>query len=400
MSPERRPVGIRMHHGRWQVRYRDPAGRSRAKSFDRKTDAKRFRDELAVERRRGAWIDPKRGDMTLPEFWQSWRTESIESTRLQPTTLAKYDRTWRLYVEPTIGGTPLSRITRKLVNDMVDRASARSSPWQAAEALKLTRRLLNAALDDERVSRNVAARIPMPQGDRKPITILRPEQLHAVVAELPERYRALALLGAYSSLRWSELVAVKKDDLDIEHRTVRVDERATEVGGGGGPFAWGRPKTAGSRRVVDLPRLVVRPLAEHLLKFPPLRSDEEHLDGLVFHSPEGGLIRRHLFRRVWSQASITAGVPTIRLEHLRHTGASLAYAATKDMKAIAARLGHTSTRMIDTVYVELYTDAGRNLAAAIDSLVEERLAADVDQAWTNRAGQVPTTRRGGGQEGR
>jgi integrase len=391
---------MRLHHGRWQVRYRDPAGRSRAKSFDRKTDAKRFREELIVERRRGAWIDPKRGDVTLRTFWLSWRAESIETTRLQPTTLAKYDRTWRLYVEPVIGAIPLSRITRKLVNDMVDRASARSSPWQAAEALKLTRRLLNAALDDERIARNVAARIPMPQGERKPITILSPEQLHAAVAHLPERYRALALLAAYSSLRWSELVAVKRDDLDLEHRTVRVDERATEVGGGGGPFAWGRPKTAGSRRVVDLPRLVIRPLAEHLLKFPPLRSDEAHLDGLVFHSPEGGVMRRHLFRRVWSQASVTAGVPTIRLEHLRHTGASLAYAASKDMKAVAARLGHTSTRMIDTVYVELYADAGRNLAAAIDILVEERLAADVDEMWTNGAAQSPTPLRGGGQDGR
>ena len=45
------------------------------------------------------------------------------------------------------------------------------------------------------------------------------------------------------------------------------------------------------------------------------------------------------------------------------------------MKAVASRLGHTSTRMVDQVYVGLYEDAGRELADAIDALVRQRLAA-------------------------
>ena len=53
---------------------------------------------------------------------------------------------------------------------------------------------------------------------------------------------------------------------------------------------------------------------------------------------------------------------------LRHRGASLAYAATHDLKATAERLGHTSNRMVDTVYVKLYADASRNLADAIGEL--------------------------------
>ena len=77
--------------------------------------------------------------------------------------------------------------------------------------------------------------------------------------------------------------------------------------------------------------------------------------------------------REWHRACARAGVPPIRLEWLRHTGASLAYAASKDMKAVASRLGHTSTRMMDTVYVELYEGAGRELADAIDVLVRRRL---------------------------
>ncbi len=87
-----------------------------------------------------------------------------------------------------------------------------------------------------------------------------------------------------------------------------------------------------------------------------------------------GPVRRHVFRKVWDAACTEAGVGHVRLEWLRHTGASLAYAASKDMKLVATRLGHTSTRMMDTVYVQLYAEASREVADAIDVMVEAALA--------------------------
>jgi integrase len=65
----------------------------------------------------------------------------------------------------------------------------------------------------------------------------------------------------------------------------------------------------------------------------------------------------------------------VRPEWLRHTGASIAYAATRDTKAVAQRLGHTSTRMMDTVYIEVYPSASRATADAIDELVRASRAA-------------------------
>jgi integrase len=65
----------------------------------------------------------------------------------------------------------------------------------------------------------------------------------------------------------------------------------------------------------------------------------------------------------------------VRPEWLRHTGSSIAYAATRDMKAVAQRLGHTSTRMMNTVYVAIYPSASRATADAIDELVRASRAA-------------------------
>jgi len=69
------------------------------------------------------------------------------------------------------------------------------------------------------------------------------------------------------------------------------------------------------------------------------------------------------------------------VERLRHSGASLAYAASKDILAVARRLGHTSTRMVDSVYVELYSEISRQVVDAIDALIN---ASDLAATGTRR----------------
>lgn len=63
----------------------------------------------------------------------------------------------------------------------------------------------------------------------------------------------------------------------------------------------------------------------------------------------------------------------MRPEWLRHTGASIAYNATGNMKAVANRLGHTNTRMVDDVYVQVYRATDRELADAIDAMAAKAL---------------------------
>ena len=227
-------------------------------------------------------------------------------------------------------------------------------------------------MDEGAVARNVAARVKPPRTERTRPHVLTPSEIAQLVGHLPERYRALVLLDAYASLRWSEVVALKRDDLDLDGRTVRIDEKLGEVRG---EWVWGVPKTAASARVVDLPDLLLKPLAEHLLRFPPLRDqDDPRRDGLIFFGERGGPVRRHAFRRSWQRACVAADLHGMRVEWLRHSGASLAYLATRDLKAVAARLGHTSTRMADTVYVEQYAEASRAVADAIDDLVSRSVA--------------------------
>jgi integrase len=345
--------------GTWVARYRGTDHAERSKTFKRKVDAEAFLSTQEHEKDTGEWIDPERANITLADFWQDQRDRPGKRGTPAATTLAKWDTVFDRYLRAPLGAMPLAAISRQDVKDTV---ALVPSPWQGAETLKLLRMLLFRAIDDNRLKVNVAARIDSPRAKRKAVRVLRPDEIGRVVEAVPDQWAAFVLLGAYGSLRWSELVAIKRDDVDIPGRTVRIDESCTELNG---RFVWGATKTTGSDRVVALPDVVVRALAAHLLRYPP--SSE----GLVFYGETNEPVRRKTFRPVWLRALKVAGITDhVRPGWLRHSGASLAYHATKDILATAQRLGHTSTRMVDSTYVTLYETVSRQVADAIDEAAD------------------------------
>ena len=65
------------------------------------------------------------------------------------------------------------------------------------------------------------------------------------------RYLALVLLATFASLRWGEVTALRRCDLDLEAGTVRV--RAAFVERSTGEILLGPPKSRAGRRVVGIP---------------------------------------------------------------------------------------------------------------------------------------------------
>jgi integrase len=350
-----------------RVRWIDPDGKERGKEFRggmKKAEA--FGRQIEASKENNTYIDPGAGRIRLRDFFDDWSKRAAEIGYPAPSTRAKYAGVFKVHVDPVIGGYQLAKIRPRDVEDMVA-VAARRTASQAVEAGKLVRMLLNRAVDAELIGRNPASRVKVPRVEPGPRRVLTPGEIDALVAALPSRYCAAVVLDAYASLRWSELVALKRDDLDLDARTVRIDEALVEVGG---EWHWGQPKTQKAARTIHLPELVIPVLAQHLLSFPPLLHQEDpRREGLVFSGERGGPVRRHSFRKAFKRACTQAGIEGMRPGWLRHTGAAIAYAATKDLKAVSERLGHTSTRMADTTYVHVYDETAKAVAAAIDDMV-------------------------------
>ena len=85
---------------------------------------------------------------------------------------------------------------------------------------------------------------------------------------------------------------------------------------------------------MTLPAVAAAALAEHLA---PYRQPDP--EGLVFPSPEGGLLRQsNCNRRVWRRATRAAGLAGLRFHDLQHTSATLSIAALDELIEAASAL--------------------------------------------------------------
>jgi integrase len=162
------------------------------------------------------------------------------------------------------------------------------------------RAVLNTAVDDELIRKN-PCRIKGADQDNSPerptVTI---GEVYAIADAIKPWWRALVLMAAFSSLRWSELIALRRRHLDLERGLVTVKAKLAELGG---QFETGLPKSKAGVRVVAIPMVIVPDVVAHLAEW-----SESGANGRVFVGPRGATPKRSNFNRYWHQALEAAGV--------------------------------------------------------------------------------------------
>jgi len=220
--------------------------------------------------------------------------------------------------------------------------------------------VLNSAVADGRLTRNVAARVPLPRAGSREKRFLS----HAEVAALAEAASAdgtVVRVLAWRGLRFGELAALRVRNVDLRRRRLHIAESATEVGGS---MVFGAPKSGAGRSVPFPPSLAGELEAACVGKAP---------EDLVFTAPEGGVLwLRNWRRRVFEPAAAAAGLDGLTPHGLRHTAASLAVSAGANVKHVQRMLGHASAAMTLDVYSGLFDD---DLDAVADRLGEAAAAA-------------------------
>jgi integrase len=94
------------------------------------------------------------------------------------------------------------------------------------------------------------------------------DQLYALVDLMPDRWKASLLLKTFASLRWGEITALIRNDLDLERRTVRVRRQLLVVPGG---LQLGPPKSRAGIRMVSFPAAILPELQHHPGRLLPRR---------------------------------------------------------------------------------------------------------------------------------
>jgi len=338
----------------WEVRYRDPEGRHRQRTFPTKPEAQRFARQVEVAKDERRFIDPRRGKVLFGEWADRW--EKAHPKR-KATTVDARTRLMALYITPSFGSKQLSHIRPIDVQEFVTSLEDRGlSPSRVRNAYFVLKPCIDAAVASDYISRSPCVGIKLPEPTHREMSFLSAEQVRSVADAVPEQYRALVYTLALGGLRWGEAVALRKECVDLEAGLVRVRESCSEVNS---VLHYGTPKSGKSRSVV-LPRFVIEMLAE--------RVEEVEDEAFVFTSPEGAPLRSPNWRRrVWAPALKAAGLPpTIRIHDLRHTCASLLANQGAHPKAVMEHLGHASISTTIDRYSHLFPDEKDRIAKALD----------------------------------
>jgi integrase len=351
---------------KFRARWRDPSGKQRAKTFDRRAEAVAFLVKIDAAKNAGTYVDPKRGKILVRDQAQFW----LAGRDVRPSTAARDDSYIRSMILPHFGDVPIGQVRAAEVARWKMELLAAKSPATVSKALTLFKSMLNDAVRDGLLPANPIAGVKLPSIERQEMRFLTPEELLRLADAIDPRYRALVFVGGYSGLRIGELAGLRTNRVDMLRGVIDVAEQVIEVEG---KLSVGPLKTRAARRRVKLPRFVVEELAAHLAKVQ---------GELVFPSPDGGLLSRTRFRnRVWLPAIEAAGLDGVRVHDLRHTAVSLWIATGANPKEVARRAGHTSVRTVFDVYGHLLPDADDALVDALDVLGRRVLA---DDAGTGR----------------
>jgi integrase len=292
--------------------------------------------------------------ITVEQWAPTWLASK---SALKNRTEGSYESLWRTVVKPRWGSVRLDRITYGEVVNWVAELNAKGmSPSRVSQALLSLKQILDLAVLDGRLARNVAKPVKPPRPRPSKPRFLTHDQVEALAEECGahgDQYRLFVLVAAYCGLRWGEMRALRFRHLDLIRARIDVAEAVPE-----------RSKTVDTpknhkQRTVPIPRFLV----DELMVYTAGLSST----ALVFPNSGGGMLDNTNFRRnVFSPAMRALGLEPFTPHDLRHTTASLAVSAGANVKAVQRLLGHASAAMTLDIYASLFDDDLDDVAHRLD----------------------------------
>ncbi len=283
--------------GKWYMRVKDAGGRWRDKVTQArtKTEARRIADELErkAERQR-LGLEPRPleegGEALTIEEVVRWYCDTYLKDRpsYEPTM-----RALRIHIAPEIGGLPVRELSAARIETWLQGKAQALGP-QSLNHLRgyLVRALNKARKAGKWAGENPALMVDTRRVPRRQYDYLRADEVPRLVDALSPELRPLFAVAIYTGLRKGELLALRKEDVDLGARLLRVAR------------SYDRDTTKGNRADVI-------PIAEESVPY-----FQQAIAGspseLLFPAPDGSMRRRDfkaqaILQRALGRAGIVSG---------------------------------------------------------------------------------------------
>jgi integrase len=355
----------------------------------------------------GEFIDPRRGQMLLRDYVEKewWARRDYDNPSTEATVKG---RVWT-HILPHLGDYQLNAIKTQQLGEWLRVLKETAGAGTGNEAWRYLSAIFQAAIDDERLTRNPCRKQTTLRVPTRPPAKARAwpkERVLAVREAIDDRFRLCVDLGVGAGLRSSEVFGLSVDDIDFDGQRILVRRQVKKVGA---KLAFALPKGEKTREV-PVPEYLLKRIQEalerrqaELVTLPwkdprPPKSDREaeerapQTHALILTSAWGGAIRRDGFdTRVWKPALAAAGVirPPVETRQpirnrpgkfrtvvtyqesradgfhaLRHTFASVHLDSRENLVAVSKWLGHADPSITLRIYAHMMPEAdGRGRSA-------------------------------------
>lgn len=318
--------------GLWQATVRHPSGQRFSKSDPLKKVVQIWAEDEEAKIRRGEWIDPNGGKVTLAQ----WRDKWLLTRRVALSTEAKSDSIWRCHIEPQFGTWPLAAIqswdVEAWVAGMEDGGVGKPT---VNAALRLLGQMLRAAGKHKLLGGDPTNGVTATRPDAHIDRILTPAEADRLLEQFADEDRLFVELLLYCGLRWQEAAGLRRFRVDLMRRRIQIAKVLPRKGGEKDP------KTPSGVRLVPLEDDMVAKLSRAI----PAPDNQ-----LVFTSQTGKRLhypRWHV--QIWAPALERAKLadPQPTAHDLRHTFGSWLAEDGVPPHQIAALMGHKSLRSVE-----------------------------------------------------
>ena len=174
--------------------------------------------------------------------------------------------------------------------------------------------------------------------------------------EKPVFYYAFQVLY-WSGIRLGEMLALTKEDIDLESKTISIDKTYQVVNK---KELVTSPKTAKSNRTIIIPNFLVEEIKDFYEMLPPMETTQR-----IFCMVSKSSLHRNIKR-----GAEKASLKPIRVHDLRHSHVSLLIDMGFSAVSIADRVGHESIN-ITFKYAHLFPKTQMEMAEQLNGLMED-----------------------------
>lgn len=324
-----------------------PDGRKKFKNIYGKTikEVEKKETDLKYSISSGVYIEDN--SITVGSWAQEWLTTYKKG--LKPNTYNVYKYCISAHFE-SIENIKLQNLKlahlQKIVNNMLIDDNKR-----AAEIFKSTvSQMLDKAVDNELLSKNIASKIELPKRQKPKKRALEDSEIEEILSlDITFQVKCFIKIMLYCGLRRGETWALTKNDIDLKNKTISVSKTVYFDTTDGRKTLVGTPKSTSSNRIVPIPDILISDLEKHI----------KMVKGICLFEVDGKLMKDYQFKKMWDDFkkvyinNISEIKPDITPHIFRHTYATMLYNAGVDIKTAQYLLGHATIQMTLDIYTHL-----------------------------------------------